>query len=250
MPNKDEKIIPNYFEELYKIDVSDKVEKKGNLSYLSWPYAWAELKKKHPTATFTIYENAQGWNYHTDGRTCWVKTGVTVDGIEHIEELPVMNNGNKSIPLASVTSFEVNKTIQRSLTKAAARHGLGLYIYAGEDLPEAPESAPDAPAVKNNKTTPKTAAKAEKAPQSATQAQAKPAPVPQPTPQPQAQATQPDPERDAARAELREFMNLNGLDNAVVAAPCGLNKNSTAKDFRDALDYAKNLVRLMGGRET
>ena len=104
--------IPNYFEELNKINVNDKVEKKNGLSYLSWPYAWGELKKKYPEATFTIYENAQGWNYHTDGRTCWVKTGVTVLGIEHIEELPIMDFKNKSIPLNQVTSYEVNKTIQ------------------------------------------------------------------------------------------------------------------------------------------
>lgn len=128
----------NYFEELYGIDVNEKTEKKGNLTYLSWAWAWAEIKKKHPDANYTIYENKDGWNYHTDGKTAWVKTGVTVAGVEHIEYLPVMDFKNKSIPLASVTSFDVNKTIQRALTKACARHGLGLYIYAGEDLPEEP----------------------------------------------------------------------------------------------------------------
>lgn len=127
----------NYFTELNSINVQDKIEKKGNLSYLSWAYAWAEVKKLHPDAAYTIYENTEGWNYHTDGRTCWVKTGVTVNGIEHIEYLPVMDYKNNSIPLDKVTSFDVNKAIQRSLTKAVARHGLGLYIYAGEDLPEA-----------------------------------------------------------------------------------------------------------------
>lgn len=126
----------NYFEELNKINVGDKIEKKNGLSYLSWAWAWGELKKKFPEATYTIYENAQGWCYHTDGKTCWVKTGVTVNGLEHIEYLPVMDFKNKSIPADSVTSFDVNKAIQRSLTKAVARHGLGLYIYAGEDLPE------------------------------------------------------------------------------------------------------------------
>ena len=94
------------------------------------------MKKAYPEATYTIYENPQGWNYFTDGRTCWVKTGVTIDGIEHIEYLPVMDNRNNSIPLERVTSFSVNTAIQRSLTKACARHGLGLYIYAGEDLPQ------------------------------------------------------------------------------------------------------------------
>lgn len=126
----------NYFEELYNVDVNDKKEPKGKLMYLSWTWAWAEVKKKHPDAVYTVYENSQGWNYFTDGRTCWVKTGVTVNGIEHIEFLPIMDFRNQSIPLERVTSMDVNKSIQRSITKACARHGLGLYIYAGEDLPE------------------------------------------------------------------------------------------------------------------
>jgi len=126
----------NYFADLNSINVSDKTEKKNGLTYLSWAWAWGELKKKFPDATYTIYENPDGWNYFTDGRTCWVKTGVTVNGIEHVEYLPIMDYRNKSIPAESVTSTDVNKAIQRSLTKAVARHGLGLYIYAGEDLPE------------------------------------------------------------------------------------------------------------------
>ena len=127
----------NYFTQLNNINVNDKTEKKGNLTYLSWPFAWGEVKKLFPDAIYTIYENSDGWNYHTDGKTCWVKTGVTVNGIEHIEYLPIMDYKNNSIPLEKVTSTDVNKAIQRSLTKAVARHGLGLYIYAGEDLPEA-----------------------------------------------------------------------------------------------------------------
>lgn len=126
----------NYFNDLYAVNVNGHTEKKNNLTYLSWAWAWGEIKKRHPDATYTVYENVDGWNYHTDGRTCWVKTGVTVNGIEHIEYLPVMDYKNKSIPVENVTSFDVNKAIQRSLTKACARHGLGLYIYAGEDLPE------------------------------------------------------------------------------------------------------------------
>lgn len=126
----------NYFKALNSINVNEKTEKKGNLTYLSWAWAWGEVKKLFPDATYTIYENENGWNYHTDGRTCWVKTGVLVNGIEHIEYLPVMDNRNNSIAADKVTSFDVNKAIQRSLTKAVARHGLGLYIYAGEDLPE------------------------------------------------------------------------------------------------------------------
>lgn len=124
------------FETLNSINVNEHTEKKGNLTYLSWAWAWAECKKAFPTAQYTVYENERGWNYFTDGKTCWVKTGVTIEEQEHIEYLPVMDFKNKSIPLENVTSFDVNKTIQRSLTKALARHGLGLYIYAGEDLPE------------------------------------------------------------------------------------------------------------------
>ena len=125
------------FEVLNAIDCSQHIEKKNGLTYLSWAWAWQILKKHYPASTYTIYEDAQGRNYHTDGRTCWVKTGVSVEGIEHIEYLPVMDFRNASILVDKVTSFDVNKAIQRSLTKAVARHGLGLYIYAGEDLPDA-----------------------------------------------------------------------------------------------------------------
>ena len=126
----------NYFEELCKVNVNEKKEKKNSLDYLSWAWAWQEIKLRHPDTTSTVYENAEGWNYHTDGRTAWVKVGVTVNGIEHIEYLPVMDFKNKSIPLDSITSFDVNKAIQRATVKAIARHGIGLYIYAGEDIPE------------------------------------------------------------------------------------------------------------------
>ena len=130
------------FETLNNINVNGNTETKNGLTYLSWAWAWAEVKKNFPNATYTVYENAQGWCYHTDGKTCWVKTGVTIEGLEHIEYLPVMDYKNNSIPAEKVTSFDVNKAIQRSLTKACARHGLGLYIYAGEDLPEAEKNAP------------------------------------------------------------------------------------------------------------
>lgn len=135
----------NYFTRLNAVNVNDKKEKKGNLTYLSWTYAWGEVKKLHPDATYTVYENADGLNYHTDGKTCWVKTGVTVNSIEHIEYLPILNSRNQSINLKDVTSYDVNKAIQRSITKACARHGLGLYIYSGEDLPEDAESIPAPP---------------------------------------------------------------------------------------------------------
>ena len=133
------------FKTLSAINVNDKVEKKNGLSYLSWAWAWQVVKDNFPTATYKIYENGEGFNYHHDGMTAWVKTGVTIEDVEHIEYLPVINFKNKSIPLADLTSFDVNTAIQRSLTKAIARHGLGLYIYAGEDLPMDESKAQDEP---------------------------------------------------------------------------------------------------------
>lgn len=127
------------FDNLSVINVNDKKKKKNNLDYLSWAFAWSEVKKVYPEANSKVYENEQGFNYHTDGRTAWVKVGMTIEGLEHIEYLPVMDYRNQSIPLEKLTSMDVNKAIQRGLVKAIARHGLGLYIYANEDLPDMTE---------------------------------------------------------------------------------------------------------------
>lgn len=124
------------FDTLSSINVNDKTEKKGNLTYLSWAWAWAEVKKQYPDVQRTVYENDNQCNYFTDGKSCWVKVGVTINSIEHIDYLPIMDFRNRSILLDDLTSFDVNKAIQRSTTKALALHGLGLYIYAGEDLPD------------------------------------------------------------------------------------------------------------------
>lgn len=123
------------FETLNAINVNGRTETKNGLTYLSWAWAWATAKEHYPEATYIIYEDADGLFYHRDHRSAWVKTGVTIEGIEHIEYLPVMDFRNNSIPLEKIQSTDVNKAIQRSLTKALARHGLGLYVYAGEDLP-------------------------------------------------------------------------------------------------------------------
>ena len=134
-----ENAVKSIFDILNDVNVNDKTEQKNGLTYLSWAYCWGEVKKVVPDAQYTIYERDTEFgpvNYFTDGKTCRVKTGVTLNGLEHIEQLPVMDFKNKSIPLNAITSTDVNKAIQRSLTKACARHGLGLYIYAGEDLPE------------------------------------------------------------------------------------------------------------------
>lgn len=124
---------------LNKINCNEHTEKKNGLTYLAWAWAWQIVKQNFPDAFYTIYENENGIPYFTDGKTCWVKTGVTIQGLEHIEYLPIMDFKNQAIPVERVTSTDMNKAIQRSLTKACARHGLGLYIYAGEDLPDGEE---------------------------------------------------------------------------------------------------------------
>ena len=155
-----EQVTKSVFETLNAVNCNEHTEKKNGLTYLSWAWAWAEVKKRYPGAFFTIYENPDGWPYWTDGRYCWVKTGVTIEGLELTEYLPVMDYKNNSIPVEKVTTMDVNKSIQRSLTKACARHGLGLYIYAGEDLPEAVAEAAEKPVeeakpTKGRKTQPK-----------------------------------------------------------------------------------------------
>lgn len=148
------------FNTLYNVDVSAKLGKKMGLSYLSWADAWAELKKRYPEAEYKIYTRKvitkiekkyqlEGGDvktveetyendipYFSDGRTCFVKVGVIIDGDEEVEIFPVRTNKNTSISVDMITRVDVNKALQRAFVKACARHGLGLYVYAGEDLPE------------------------------------------------------------------------------------------------------------------
>lgn len=149
------------FKKLYSIDLHDKIGKKLGLSYLSWSDAWAELLKNYPDSTYKIYtrtikttstktivdkesgetntivtETTNEVPYFTDGMTCFVKVGVTVEGVEKTEIYPVMDNKNNSIPYSLVKSTNINRALQRAFVKACARHGLGLYIYSGEDFPE------------------------------------------------------------------------------------------------------------------
>jgi len=131
------------FATLSSVAIRDKVERKGNIDYLSWAYAWSLLKQNYPTAQRVVYEDpATGWNYFTDGRSAWVKVGVIVEGQEHIDYLPIMDFRNQAIPIDKVNQFEVNKAIQRSTAKAIAMHGLGLQLWTGEDIPELTTSAP------------------------------------------------------------------------------------------------------------
>ena len=138
------------FEELFAIDVNKNVKKKKNLSYLSWSWAWAEFKKANPAATYTIHKSEDGLPYVISHLGIMVYTSVTVDGLTHEMWLPVMdgaNNAMKDIEYEVLTSkgkkqvkaatmFDVNKTVMRCLVKNLAMFGLGLYLYAGEDLPE------------------------------------------------------------------------------------------------------------------
>ena len=120
--------------ELLKLNVNDHVEKKNGLSYLSWAWAWAEVLKLDPQATWEAQER--------DGIPCvllpdgsaLVKVAVTIKGHSKTCLLPVMNNRNQAIK--NPDAFAINTAIVRCLTKCIAMHGLGLYIYAGEDLPE------------------------------------------------------------------------------------------------------------------
>ena len=128
------------FKELASISVKEKVQKKGRFDYLSWAYAWAIVKDKYPDSVRTVYESEQtGLNYFTDGKTGYVKIGVTINGIEHIDYLPIMASNNQSLTIDRISSFHVNKTIQRSTVKAIAMHGLGLSLWAGEDLQDISE---------------------------------------------------------------------------------------------------------------
>jgi hypothetical protein len=117
------------FAKLSKIDVSKHIEKKGQLSYLSWAWAWGVLMEHYPESTYAFGDN----EIHADGSVtvhCWLS-------VEHISRpmwLPVMDNRNKSIQ--NPTSRDISDAKMRCLVKAIAMHGLGHYIYAGEDLPK------------------------------------------------------------------------------------------------------------------
>ena len=157
----------NVFNKLYAINVNEHIEKKNNLSYLSWTYAWSEAKKRFPTLTYKIHlfgENQLPYVY--DENTGYmVFTEITIDGLTHSMWLPVMDSSNKAmknkpytydtrykkgIIVEAATMFDINKTIMRCLVKNLAMFGLGLYIYAGEDLPEIQEEIKEVEQEKKN----------------------------------------------------------------------------------------------------
>lgn len=144
------KDIRDKFLELLSLDVNEYVEKKEGLSYLTWSYAWQEFKKIYPDATYDILRDGQGRPYFGDPDIGYmVYTTVTAGGLTYMMWLPVMDNANKAMKLNSyeyttkkgtktveaISMFDVNKAVMRCLVKNLAMFGLGLYIYAGEDIP-------------------------------------------------------------------------------------------------------------------
>ena len=125
---------------LSSINVNDHIEKKNGLNYLSWAWAWDTLMCYYPDS-YTAVRRPMTTDlpYWSDGKTCWVDVSVTVVWDENersrTEIFPIMDYKNRSIPADKVTSFDVNTALQRAWTKCIARHGLGFYIYAGQDLP-------------------------------------------------------------------------------------------------------------------
>jgi hypothetical protein len=129
-------------EQMLKLDVSKYTKEKGKLTYLSWANAWQEFIKIYPLATYKIKkkDNGECWFGNTENGY-FVYTTVTVGELTHEMWLPVMNYSNKS--MLKPTTFDINKAVMRCLTKNLAMFGLGLYIYAGEDLPEEETPAPE-----------------------------------------------------------------------------------------------------------
>jgi len=128
--------------DLLKINVNDHTERKGNLTYLSWAWAWAEVLKIDPAAVWHAYETDGLPVVYFKDDTAMVRVGVTINDNHKSCVLPVMDNRNRAIQ--NPDAFAINTAIMRCLAKAIAMHGLGLYIYAGEDLPEGEKAQPTA----------------------------------------------------------------------------------------------------------
>lgn len=175
------------WEVLSRIDVSDKIEKKNGLSYLSWAWAWGKLKEHYPHAWFRKHEGASGYPYFMDVQGyAFVRVTVGLDrngDHEVTESLPVLDNRNK--PIQGPNAFEVNNALQRCLAKAIAYHGLGHYIYAGEDMPQEAQEEP----VES----------------------VKPAPVPTPTPAPTSPPAAPPTQSSA--------IGVTAIDGSIVSTP-------------------------------
>ena len=157
-----------HFDKLYGINVNGHTEEKNGLTYLSWAWAWAEIKRVYPDATYTIKKFENSLPYVYDEKVGYmVFTEVTIEGLTHEMWLPVMDGANKAMKsepytyktkygektVEAATMFDINKTIMRCLVKNLAMFGLGMYIYAGEDLPEVVEEKKAVEEKKIDKTT-------------------------------------------------------------------------------------------------
>ena len=232
------------FEVLNAINVNGHTETKDaggtKLTYLSWAWAWAEVKKVYPEATYEIIK-FDGIPYVFDPMTGYmVYTTVTINGITHEMWLPVMDGNNKAMKaepyqvqtkyktftVNAATMFDINKAIMRCLTKNLAMFGLGLYIYAGEDLPEDAENDQEQPAKtakvnSRTKTTNATEVKQE----------------------PKTEA-KPEPKRSPARQKLSDYCKAAKLtqeDQARIIKECKLNKDSTEAEFEKAYELAMSI---------
>jgi len=132
----------NYFARLNQINVSDHIERKGEFAYLSWPYAVAQLRLADPTAIWEV-RRFEGFPFLKTDTGYFVEVAVTVQGLALSQIHPVLDGKNR--PIFEPTAFDINTSIQRCLVKAIALHGLGLYVYAGEDLPEGESAKPTPP---------------------------------------------------------------------------------------------------------
>jgi len=133
----------NYFAVLNRINVNEHVEKKGQFSYLSWPYAVAQLRLADPSACWEV-RRFDGLPFLRTETGYFVEVAVTVQGVTLSQIHPVLDAKNR--PIFEPTCFDINASIQRALVKAIALHGLGLYVYAGEDLPQGEGGEPAKPA--------------------------------------------------------------------------------------------------------
>jgi hypothetical protein len=149
-------MMDNYFARLNQINVSDHIERKGEFAYLSWPYAVAQLRLADPTAFWEV-RRFDGVPFLKTDTGYFVEVAVTVQGLTLSQIHPVLDGKNR--PIFEPTAFDINTSIQRCLVKSIALHGLGLYVYAGEDLPEGenanavPPKAPVAP-INGSRATP------------------------------------------------------------------------------------------------
>ena len=128
----------NLFSRLVKIDCKDHLEKKGKFTYLSWPWAVKMLRENDPTATWEVVM-FDGKPYCGTPQGYFVQVSVTAGGVTLSQVHPILNNNNR--PIQDPNAFDINTSIQRCLVKAIALHGLGLYVYAGEDLPSGDDSS-------------------------------------------------------------------------------------------------------------